>query len=349
MLFSGIKVDNSMFKGKTILVTGGVGSIGKEIIKELLKLDPCVVRVFDNNEAGLFELEKEVRHPALRSFLGDVRDKDRLKRAVEGVDVVFHAAALKHVPICEYNPFDAIKTNVIGTQNLIDVSLDEEVERVIVISTDKAANPNNVMGATKLLAERLTAAANVYKGPRKTIFTCVRFGNVMASSGSVMPVFEDQIKKGGPLTLTDKSMTRFMMPAIDAVKLVFKAVELSKGGEVFILKMPSMRIIDLAEIMVEELAPKYGFSPKDIKIKEVGPRPGEKIHEELMTKEEAHNALEMENMFVILPQLVLTGYRYPSYMYRESKPAKVKEYSSAEKPLAKKEVKKFMFRALKAF
>jgi len=340
MLFSGIKEDNGMFKGKTILVTGGVGSIGREIIQELLKLDPSVVRVFDNNEAGLFELEKEAKHPALRFFLGDVRDRDRLKRAVEGVDIVFHAAALKHVPICEYNPFDAIKTNVIGTQNLIDVSLDEGVERVIAISTDKAANPNNVMGATKLLAERLIAAANVYRGTRKTIFTCVRFGNVMASSGSVMPVFEDQIKKGGPLTLTHKNMTRFMMPASDAVKLVFKAAELSKGGDVFILKMPSMRIIDLAEMMVEELAPKYGSSPKDIKIKETGPRPGEKIHEELMTKEEARNALEMKEMFVLLPQLVLTAYRYPSYAYPRSKPAEVKEYSSAEKPITKEGIKK---------
>ena len=348
MLSSESKVSNSMFKGKTILVTGGAGSIGREIIKELLKSDPAVVRVVDNNEAGLFELEKEMRHPALRSFLGDVRDRDRLKRAVEGVDVVFHAAALKHVPICEYNPFDAIKTNVIGTQNLIDVSLDEEVERVVVISTDKAASPNNVMGATKLLAERLTAAANVYKGPRKTVFTCVRFGNVMASSGSVMPVFEDQIKKGGPLTLTDKSMTRFMMPASDAVKLVFKAAELSIGGEVFILKMPSIRIIDLAEIMVEELAPKYGFSPDDIEIKEVGPRPGEKIHEELMTKEEARNALEMEDLFVLLPQLVLTDYRYPSYAYPGSKPAEVKEYSSAERPLTKEEIRKIVSEALKA-
>jgi FlaA1/EpsC-like NDP-sugar epimerase len=347
MLSSGPKVGNSMFKGKTILVTGGAGSIGREIIRELLKLDPSVVRVFDNNEAGLFELEKEMGHPSLRFFLGDVRDRDRIKRAVEGVDVVFHAAALKHVPICEYNPFDAIKTNVIGTQNLIDVSLDEEVERVITISTDKAANPNNVMGATKLLSERLMVAANVYKGPRKTIFTCARFGNVMASSGSVMPVFEDQIKKGGPLTLTDKSMTRFMMPASDAVKLVFKAVELSIGGEVFILKMPSIRIIDLAEIMVEELAPECGFSPDDIEIKEVGPRPGEKIHEELMTKEEARNALEMGDMFILLPQLVLAGHKYPSYAYLESKPAGVKEYSSDEEPLTKERVG-VMLRALKA-
>jgi FlaA1/EpsC-like NDP-sugar epimerase len=347
MLSSRITVDNSMFKGKTILVTGGVGAIGREIIRELLKLDPGVVRVFDNNEAGLFELEKEVRYAALRFFLGDVRDRDRLKRAIEGVDIVFHAAALKHVPICEYNPFDAIKTNVIGTQNLIDVSLDEEVERVIAISTDKAANPNNVMGATKLLAERLIAAANVYKGPRKTIFTCVRFGNVMASSGSVMPVFEYQIKKGGPVTLTSKSMTRFMMPASDAVKLVFKAAKLSIGGEVFSLKMSSMRIIDLAEIMVEELAPKYGFSPKDIKIKEVGPRSGEKIHEELMTKEEARNALETKDMFVVLPQLVLTDHRYPSYTYPGSKPAEVKEYSSAEKPLAKEEIRKIISGILK--
>ena len=340
-----------IFKGKKILVTGGAGSIGSEIVKEVLKFDPNVVRVLDNNEMGLYTLGEEVRDKRLRLFLGDVREKERMKRAMEGIDIVFHAAALKHVPICEYNPFDAIRTNVIGTQNVIDTALDEGVEKVIVISTDKAANPNNVMGATKLLSERLVVAANQFKKPGGTTLSCVRFGNVMGSSGSVMPLFETQIKKGGPVTVTSTGMTRFIMPIKDAIDLTLKSAELSKGGEVFIFKMPSLKIIDLAEVMIEELAPKYGFSPSKIKIKEIGPRPGEKIHEDLMTKEEARAALETKDMFIILSQLVLWGgklidYGRPSYRYAGAKSARIKEYSSGEKLLTKEEIRKMLKGAL---
>lgn len=333
-------MQSKLFENKKILVTGGAGSIGREIVKELLNLNPSVVRVLDNSEEGLWELDQEVKDERLRFLLGDIRDVDRLRRAIENVDVVFHAAAVKHVPICEYNPFDAIKTNVLGTQNIVDVSLDEEVEKMVAISTDKAANPNNVMGATKLLSERLVVAANYLKGPRKTILTAVRFGNVMGSSGSVMPLFETQIKKGGPLTVTDPNMTRFMMPVKDAIGLIFKAAELSKGGEVFIFKMPAMKIIDLAGVMIGELGPKYNFSPAEIEIKEIGSRPGEKIHEELMTKEEARNALETEDMFIILPRLIPT--EHSNYTYPRTKKAEIKEYSSSNKLLTKDEIRKMI-------
>jgi FlaA1/EpsC-like NDP-sugar epimerase len=338
---------SKLFEDRKILVTGGAGSIGREIVKELLDCNPSVVRVLDNSEEGLWELDQEVKDERLRFLLGDIRDRDRLRRAIEDIDIVFHAAALKHVPICEYNPFDAIKTNVLGTQNLIDVALEEKVDKVIAISTDKAANPVNVMGATKLLMERLIVAANYFRGPRKTVLSCIRFGNVLGSSGSVIPLFERQVRKGGPVTVTDPNMTRFMMPVKDAIHLIFKASELAKGGEIFIFKMPSMKIIDLAEIVIEQLTPKYGFSQGKIKVKKVGPRPGEKIHEELMTEEEARNALEMENMFVILPQLVLTDYGYPRYAYSGSKPAKVKKYSSAEKLFTKDEIRKIVSETLK--
>jgi len=331
-----------LFENKKILVTGGAGSIGREIVKELLNLNPNVIRILDNSEEGLWELDQEVKDERLRFLLGDVRDRDRLRRAIEDIHIVFHAAAVKHVPICEYNPFDAIMTNVLGTQNLINAALEEEVEKVIAISTDKAANPGNVMGATKLLMERLIVAANYFRGPRKTILSCVRFGNVMGSSGSVMPLFEGQIRKGGPITITDPNMTRFMMPVKDAIHLIFRASEWAKGGEVFIFKMPAMKIGDLAEVMVKELAPKYGFSPQEIKIKRIGARPGEKMHEELMTKEEALNALETEDMFVIKPQLILLDYGYPEYNYPRAKPAEIREYSSNNKLITKEEVRKLM-------
>lgn len=301
------------YEGKVILVTGGAGSIGSEIVRMLLKFNPKVIRVLDINETGLFELEQELKSEKLRLFVGDIRDKDRLKRAIEGVDIVFHAAALKHVPLCEYNPFEAVKTNVVGTQNLIDVALDKEVEKFITISTDKAVNPINVMGATKLLAERITTAANLYKGNRRTAFSVVRFGNVLNSRGSILPLIKNQIKKGGPVTLTDPRMTRFVMSIHDAVMLVLKAGMLAKGGEIFILKMPAIKVLDLIEVVVEELAPKYGYSRRDMKIDIIGIRPGEKLFEELMTEEEALNAKELEDMYIVYAEEIYDKRNNGSY------------------------------------
>lgn len=293
-----------VFKGKSILVTGGTGSIGSELVRRLLKFDPTVIRVLSNDENAQFELEQELKDYShcLRFLVGDVRDKERLKRATECIDIVFHAAALKHVPLCEYNPFEAIRTNVIGTQNLLEVAIDENVEKVITISTDKAVNPANVMGATKLLAERLTIAANYYRGLKRTVFSCVRFGNVLASRGSVVQLFEKQIRTGGPVTLTDPQMVRFVMSMDRAVDLVLKAAQMAKGEEIFIFKMPAMQIKHLTEVMIEKLAPKYGYKSKDIETKLIGKRKGEKLYEELMTEEEAFNAYETEDMLLVLPQ-----------------------------------------------
>ncbi|MDH5385827.1 MAG: polysaccharide biosynthesis protein [Candidatus Aminicenantes bacterium] len=292
------------FRDKRILVTGGTGSIGSELVKKLLQCNPKVIRVFSNDENAQFELEQELQEYSerLRFLVGDVRDKERLKRATENIEIVFHVAALKHVPLCEYNPFEAIKTNVNGTQNLLEVAIDENVEKVITISTDKAVNPANVMGATKLLAERLTIAANYYRGLRRTVFSCVRFGNVLASRGSVVQLFEKQIKNGGPVTLTDPNMVRFVMNIDRATELVIKAAQMARGEEIFIFKMPALQIRQLAEVMIQKLAPKYGYEPKNIEIKIIGKRRGEKLYEELMAEDEAMNVYETKDMLMVLPQ-----------------------------------------------
>jgi len=290
----------SIFQDKNILVTGGTGSIGSEIVRKILQYRPNVVRVFNNDEAELFNLEQKLRnYTNVRFLVGDVRDKERLQRAVEDIDFAFHAAALKHVPLCEYNPFEAVKTNVLGTQNLIEAAMEAEIEKLITISTDKAVNPVNVMGATKLLAERLTVSANYYRGARRTVFSCVRFGNVLDSRGSVVPLFREQIGRGGPVIITDPDMTRFVMSIPRAVDLVLKAAEIARGGEIFIFKMRALRIGDLAEVMIEELAPHYGYAPESIRREISGKRAGEKLYEELLTEDEALNVSESGDMFVV--------------------------------------------------
>ena len=292
---------NDFYRNKKLLVTGGVGSIGSNLVKKLLKLDPAIIRVFDNNETGLFDLEQELQSPKIRTLLGDIRDKDRMSMAMNGIDIVFHASALKHVPLCEYNPFDAVKTNVLGTQNVLEAALANEVRKVINVSTDKAVSPTNVMGATKLLAERLTISANYYSGNKKTVFSSVRFGNVLNSRGSVIPLFRKQIREGGPVTITDRRMTRFFMEIPAASHLILTAGEIAKGREIFILKMPAFRIADLAEAMIEEYASESGRRPSDIPVKIIGKRNGEKLYEDLMAEEEAERAYEREDMFLIVP------------------------------------------------
>lgn len=298
---------SEFFKNKAILVTGGTGSIGSEIVRKILQYEPKVVRIFSNGEEKLFNLEQELReYPNTRYLVGDVRDKERLEMAMENIDIVFHAAALKHIGACEYNPFEAIRTNVIGTQNVIEAALAQKVSNVVNISTDKACNPVSTLGATKLLAERLITATNYYKGYKKTIFSSVRFGNVFGSSGSVVPLFRQQIKDGGPVTITDKNMTRFMMTIPEAVKLVLKAAEVAQGGEIFILKMPVLRIIDLAEVMIEELSEGFGYKPGQIKIKFVGAGAGEKMNEELLTEQECVSVEENKDMYIVQPHLLTT-------------------------------------------
>ena len=306
---------NDFYKGKKVLVTGGSGSIGQKIVKELLKYDVDVVRVLDNNETALFDLENDLNSSKIRTFVGDIRDYKRLERAFKDIDIIFHAAAYKHVPLCEYNPMDAVKTNVGGTQNIIDAAIACDVKKVILISTDKAVNPVNVMGATKLLAERLMISSNAYSGADGTKFSCVRFGNVLNSRGSVIPVFKKQIKNGGPVTITDEGMTRFIMHIHEAAKLILTAGSLSEGSEIFILKMPSVRVPDLAEAMIEYYAPRYGFDVEDIDVKIIGKRIGEKLREELMTPDEILYAEDNGELFIIRKEI---NENHPDFIYNSS-------------------------------
>ncbi|MFC1668487.1 SDR family NAD(P)-dependent oxidoreductase [Chlamydiota bacterium] len=295
------------FENKKILITGGAGSCGKEIVKQLLTLKPAIIRIFSRDESKHFAMHYEFGdQDTIRYLVGDIRDKNRLYMALEDVDFVFHTAALKHVESCEYNPFESIKTNIIGTQNVIETCLERNVKKVIFTSSDKAANPFNTLGASKLMAERLMTAANYYRGKKKTIFASVRFGNVLGSRGSIIPLFINQISKGGPVTITDLKMTRFIMTISSASELIVKAMELAKSGEIFILKMPALKIADLAEVLIEKIAPEVGKDPTQIRVETVGIKPGEKLHEELMAENESIRAIETSDMIVLLPLIYET-------------------------------------------
>lgn len=335
-----------LFSGKKILVTGGTGSVGSLTVKELLKHEPEVVRIFDLDETRLFELQEELKSYGgkTRFLLGNVCDKQRLVRAMEGIDIVFHMAALKHVFSGEYNPFEAVKTNVSGTQNVIEAAAESNVEKVIFTSSDKAVSPSNVMGTTKLLGERIITAANYYKGNRKTVFSSVRFGNVLGSRGSIVPLFRKQIEAKGPVTITDEAMTRFVLSPNQAIQLLFKATELASCGEVFVFKMDVLRPVDLGKAMAEMLAPKLGFKAEDIEFKIIGPKPGEKLFEELMTEEESKRALETEGLFVVLPEIKeLCSLSNGNYA-KMSKAGKASYSSNAQKLLSVEEVKELFSR-----
>ena len=335
------------FDDKKILVTGGTGSLGKELVRHLVRDgQPKTVRIYDVDETEQFEFQHELKEheDVARFLLGDVRDKERLNRAVEDVDIIFHTAALKHVMACEYNPFEAVKTNILGTQNIIDVSIDNNVGKIIFTSSDKAVNPANTMGATKLLAEKLMVAANWCKGARDCVFTSVRFGNVMDSRGSVIPLFRHQIKSGGPVTVTAPDMTRFMMSMSQAVELVFRSVRLAQGGEVFIFKMPVVNILDLAEVLIDALAPRYGHQPEDIDIEIIGVKPGEKMYEELMTDDEAIRSLEREDMFIIIPEIKDELSKFDESAY-DATPIRSKDYISKNSVvLTKDEIKAILLK-----
>ncbi len=289
------------YKSKRILVTGGTGSIGSEIVRQLLACEPAVVRILSRDDTKQAALEESLgRGDRLRYLIGDVRDLYRMRRAMEGIDIVFHAAALKHVPTCEYNPFEAVQTNVLGTQNVVQAALDAKVARVVVISTDKAVNPVNTMGAAKLLAERIAVAADAWARPA-TRLCAVRFGNVVGSRGSLVPVIAAQVAKGGPVTVTDPRMTRFLMTIADAVGLVLEAGAVAEGGEVFILKMPAVRVGDLIQAIVDVAATRYGKDPASIKTTPIGIRAGEKMDEELLTSEEIRRTVDRGSMFAVLP------------------------------------------------
>jgi FlaA1/EpsC-like NDP-sugar epimerase len=296
------------YKGKKILITGGAGYIGQLLTEKLLEFNPDVIRIFDMNENGLFNLRQKYygKKEKLRFLLGDIRNSNRLQYAFRGIDIVFHTASYKHVLECEYNPVDAVETNINGTSNVIQAAIERDVKKVIFTSSDKAVNPSSTMGATKLLAEKLIIAANGYSA-HATIFACCRFGNVIGSSGSVVPLFDEQILNGKRITITDPDMTRFILRKQKAVELVLLSGILAKGGEVFISKMSAININDLADAIIEKHGSK---ASKEI----IGRKAGEKMYEELMTEEEMSRACERKDMYIILPQVIDTDYsNYTGY------------------------------------
>jgi UDP-N-acetylglucosamine 4,6-dehydratase/5-epimerase len=289
-----------MFNGKNILITGGTGSFGKKYTKILLeKYQPNKIIIYSRDELKQYEMSQEYNDKCMRYFIGDVRDADRLKKATRDVDFIIHAAALKHVPIAEYNPMECIKTNIYGAQNVIDAALDNGVSKIIALSTDKAANPVNLYGATKLASDKLFVAANNLVGTQDTQFSVVRYGNVIGSRGSVVPYFQKLLKDGTTfLPITDDKMTRFMITLDNGVNFVLKNFERMQGGEIFVPKIPSMKIVDLANAIAPML---------DRKI--IGIRPGEKLHEIMCPADDSHLTFEFEDHFVIAPTITFTKRR----------------------------------------
>ncbi len=335
------------FKDKKIMVTGACGTVGKELIKQLLNSDKYELNGLigiDNNESELFFLDQEyLDNPKAQFFVSDIRDGDAMIKTMSEIDIVFHTAALKHVILCERSPDQAVTTNIHGIQNIIKAANHNKVEKVIFTSSDKAVNPTNVMGTTKLMGERLITAANSYKSKSKTIFASTRFGNVLGSNGSVIPIFKKQILHGGPVTLTDREMTRFVMSIKDSVQLVIDSAEQAIGGEVFITKMPVIRIEDLARVMINLLAPKYGYNPSDIKIVQIGSKPGEKLYEELMNNEETRRAVELKNYFSVLPAF-RSNLDNKEYLYQDQVNNKVTNpyISMNENPLSMEELQNYL-------
>ncbi|OFW76463.1 MAG: hypothetical protein A2201_06540 [Alicyclobacillus sp. RIFOXYA1_FULL_53_8] len=289
------------FQGKSFLITGGTGTMGQALALRLLQYQPRVIRLFSRDEHKQYVMKQRLGDiPNLRYLIGDVRDYERVSRAVEGIDIVIHTAALKHVPACEYNPFEAVQTNVIGTQNVILACQRQGVQQVLFTSSDKAIAPPNTMGATKLLAERLMIAAAYAHGSSRTTLCSVRFGNVLGSRGSAFLQFIRDLRAGRPVQVTDMDMTRFMMSVEEAVSLVLKALDMAHGGDVFVLKMPVVRLGTVVEALVDQFGKPSDGSLMD-QIEVIGPRQGEKMFEELLSDDEAKRALEWEDMFVLPP------------------------------------------------
>ena len=325
-----------MFKNKKILITGGTGSLGQALTKRLLSLDVDTVRILSRNENKQIEMESKFHDSRLRFFIGDVRDRERLNLAFENVDYVFHAAALKHVDKVEYNPFEAIKTNVIGSQNVIDASLHQNVEKAICVGTDKAVSPLNTYGATKLLMEKLFVAANNYVNPKthKTKFIALRYGNVLGSSGSVIPKFIEQIKSKNTLTITDPNMTRFSITMNEALDFILNATKIGSGSEIFVPKLKAYSILDVKDTLYDLL--------QKTEEKIIGIRPGEKLHEVLINQDEIKYTWEIGNMYIILNPLEKLNKQIRKY----PKMKKIKNlgtYSSdSVQKLSKNELKKLI-------
>lgn len=328
--------------GKNVVITGCCGSIGSALVRRLLSDDgyeKCQIVGLDNNEDGIFQIEEQWQHNVRgRFYVADVRDTGGLRQRFTGSDVVLHCAALKHVYQCEKAPSEAVNTNILGLESVIAAARDAGVRQVLFTSSDKAVNPTNVMGTSKLMGERLITAANA-SSSSGAIFASTRFGNVLGSRGSVVEVFHRQIVHGGPITLTSLEMTRFVMSIKQAVALVLESVTLVRGGEVFITKMPVIAIADLAQVMIENLAGQYGHDPRRIEIKVIGPRPGEKLYEELLTSEETRRAMELKNYFVVQPAFTQV-YSRIRYEYPDMQNVKVTRpyVSSQERRLSHAEI-----------
>ena len=333
------------YKDKKILITGASGTVGKEIVRQIVSFEPAELRLMDNNESEMFFLMEKYNKQAVFCFLGDVRDRDKLEKLSKDIDIIIHSAAFKHVYLSEYNPFDVVQTNIIGVENIMRAATACNVKQLLFTSSDKAVNPTNVMGTSKLMGERLITAANAMRKESNTIFSSTRFGNVLGSRGSVVPLFMKQIQDGGPVTITDRTMTRFVMTIEEAARLVLQSVLISKGGEVFVTKMPVVRITDLAEVMIKLLAPKYGYTPSDIKTVEIGAKPGEKLYEELMTDQEVHRSLELKDMYVVTPAFKSLfqsiKYEYPDTVSTQIQRSYVSEN---EVPLNKDEIEKYLLK-----
>ena len=326
-----------MLNGKNILITGGTGSLGTALTKKLLTFGVKTIRIFSRDENKQIQMEEQFNDNRLRFLIGDVRDKDRLRRAVENIDIVIHAAALKHVPISEYNPFEVIKTNIYGSQNVIDTSMDEEVDLCLAISTDKAVSPLNLYGATKLAMEKLFIAANNLKGKRKTKFSCVRYGTVLGSRGSVVLRFIEQIRSQKKITITNPNMTRFNITMDESLELILHAIRFSKGDEVFIPKLKSYVLSDLVSALNEISS--IPFSQKNIAI-----RPGEKMHELLLNEYEIKYSIESNGVYILLPSNFI-NMNDISKIYPKSKPLGLQVYSSDNvSHISKNELKKILIK-----
>ena len=325
-----------MFKGKTVLITGGTGSLGTALTKKLLKTDVAKIRIFSRDEWKQTNMKSELTDKRLRFLIGDIRDAHRLHRAMENVDIVFHTAALKQVPVAEYNPFEFIKTNVDGTQNVIDACLDNNVELAIGIGTDKAVSPSNTYGASKLLMERLFIGANFYKGEHKTKFICVRYGNVLGSRGSILPIFVENIVSKKNIPITDPTMTRFNITINEAVNLVLRAVKYGKGGEIFVPKLKAFTVEEMKNAIIDLV---------DVKAKtiRIPVRAGEKYHESMISKHELMNTYESEKDYIVY------NYGGEGLDHKKRIPYKktklTQEYSSDDAPLLSKEdIKKIIIK-----
>lgn len=318
-----------MFNNQIILVTGGTGSWGYELIRQLLTYGPKEIRIFSRNESNQFTMKQEFDNdPRLKFIIGDIKEKDGLTEACQNVDYLFHLAALKHVPVCEYQPLEALKTNVHGTQNVIDAAIECNVKRVIYISTDKASNPSNFYGLSKAMGERLIIHANTLNS--STRFVCIRGGNVLGTNGSVIHVFKKQIQEKGKIGITDLEMTRFFLTIEEAIKLVFKATFESLGGEIFVMKMPACKIVDLADVLIE------ASNKNNVEIDILGVRPGEKIHELLLSEYESQTTIAYDDeYFVILPPIYIDGLKEH---YSKFKPANLTNYNSSKELMSKKEI-----------